>query len=107
VLTAVRAWAEALASRHPSIQKIGCFGSYARGDWGVGSDVDLLMVVTQTDVPFEQRTLLFDATGLPVPADVMVYTVDEWINLQKNSVLVQKIASEVYWIFERSEETTE
>jgi len=45
--------------------------------------------------------------GLPLPADVMVYTVDEWKNLQKNSALVQKITSEVYWIFERSEETTE
>ncbi|MEW6504658.1 MAG: nucleotidyltransferase domain-containing protein [Chloroflexota bacterium] len=107
VLTAVRAWAEALASRYPSILKIGCFGSYARGDWGVGSDVDLLVVVAQTDMPFEQRALLFDATGLPVPADVMVYTVDEWKNLQKNAASVRKIASEVYWIFERSEETTE
>ncbi len=105
VLTAVRAWAEALASRHSSILKIGCFGSYTRGDWGVGSDVDLLVVVAQTDMPFEQRALLFDATGLPVPADVMVYTVDEWKNLQKNAASVRKIASEVYWIFERPEET--
>lgn len=103
VLAAVREWAETLASRHPSIQKIGCFGSYARGDWGVGSDVDLLMVVTHTDLPFEQRALSFDASGLPVPADVLVYTVEEWNNLQENSASIQKIACEVYWIFERSE----
>lgn len=107
VLAAVREWAETLASRHPSIQKIGCFGSYARGDWGVGSDVDLLMVVTHTDLPFEQRALSFDATALPVAADVVVYTLDEWQNLQKKSASVRKIAAEVYWVFQRSEETIE
>lgn len=107
VFAAVREWAESLASLHPPVQGVGCFGSYARGDWGVGSDVDLLILVNHTDLPFERRSLLFDASGLPVPADVLVYTVDEWDNLQKISASVRKIATEVYWIFQRSEEIFE
>lgn len=104
VFGAVREWAENLASLNPPVQGIGCFGSYARGDWGMGSDVDLLILVNHTDLPFERRALLFNASVLPVPADVLVYTVEEWNNLQKNSVSVRKIAAEVYWVFQRSEE---
>jgi predicted nucleotidyltransferase len=107
VFAAVREWAESLASLHPAVQRIGCFGSYARGDWGMGSDVDLLILVNHTDLPFERRALLFDASGLPVPADVLVYTVEEWNNLQTNSASVRRIASEVYWLFQRSEEKIE
>ena len=42
---AVRSWAQAEAKRHPELQRLGYFGSYARGDWGVGSDLDLVAVV--------------------------------------------------------------
>jgi len=73
----------------------------------MGSDVDLLILVNHTDLPFERRALLFDASGLPVPADVLVYTVEEWNNLQTNSASVRRIASEVYWLFQRSEEKIE
>ncbi len=54
------------------------FGSCARGDWGVGSDLDIVVVLRSSDVAFTRRALAVDATALPVPADVLVYTVAEW-----------------------------
>ena len=33
----------------------GCFGSFARGDWGVGSDLDLVAVVRRAERPFIER----------------------------------------------------
>jgi len=36
--------------------RIGYFGSYARGDWGVGSDLDLLVIVTAAEEAFEKRS---------------------------------------------------
>jgi uncharacterized protein len=48
----VRAWAAHTAA-DPAILRIGYFGSLAREDWGVGSDVDLLMVVDRWEMPFE------------------------------------------------------
>ena len=36
---AVRSWAEKISEERNDVQKIGYFGSYARGDWGVGSDL--------------------------------------------------------------------
>lgn len=101
VLSAVSQWAGQIAQHDPIILKIGCFGSYARGDWGVGSDVDILILVKESDLPFEGRALQWDASGLPVPADVMVYTLTEWEDLQKSRPSIRKVASEVRWLFER------
>src|SRR5438132_1335261 len=71
---AVRAWAEAVARRRADVQRIGYFGSYARGDWGVGSDVDLIGVVDASDEPFERRSVRWPLEQLPVPAEILVYT---------------------------------
>ena len=50
---AVRAWAAAAAARRGDVRRIGYFGSYARGDWGVGSDLDLVAIVDAAVEPFE------------------------------------------------------
>lgn len=93
---AIEAWAERLQETHPHVQRVGYFGSYARGDWGVGSDVDLVLIV---DAPFEGDEVQgadVDATELPVPADVLVYTVDEWNALQGR--MREVLQHEVVWV---------
>jgi HEPN domain-containing protein len=75
---AVRKWARALREADSNVSRIGYAGSYARGDWGVGSDIDLIIVLHTSDRPFIERGRAFDATALPVPADVLVYVDDEW-----------------------------
>src|SRR5262249_16682613 len=46
---AVRQWAHQTARQNAGIRRVGYFGSYARGDWGVGSDVDLIIVVDRAE----------------------------------------------------------
>ncbi len=101
VLSAVSQWAVQIAQSNPAILKVGCFGSYARGDWGVGSDVDILILLKESDLRFESRALQWDANHLPVPADVIVYTLEEWEDLQQKNASVRKIAAEIQWLFER------
>jgi len=36
---AVRRWPAEVVADHPGVLGIGCLGLYARGDWGVGSDL--------------------------------------------------------------------
>ena len=43
-------------------------GEGVAGDWGVGSDVDLVVIVADSTEPFERRAAAWDATELPPPA---------------------------------------
>lgn len=45
---------------------------------GVGSDLDVVLIVSESDLPFEGRASKWDLTVLPVPVDVLVYTQGEW-----------------------------
>jgi hypothetical protein len=44
----------------------------------MGSDLDLLAVVDSSELPFERRSVSWNLNGLPVQADLLVYTTEEW-----------------------------
>lgn len=97
---AVRSWSVREGKKRPALRRLGYFGSYARGDWGVGSDLDLIAVVAGLSGPFERRSVKWDLTGLPVPAEILVYSVKEWKSLQKgNTKFSRMLNSEVIWIY--------
>ncbi|MGD9546182.1 MAG: nucleotidyltransferase domain-containing protein [Candidatus Krumholzibacteriia bacterium] len=88
--------------RWPDLLRVGYFGSYARGNWGVGSDLDLVLIVSHADRPFIERARQWDATGLPVPADVIVYTPDEWdAVLARGDRFARVMADELTWVWAR------
>lgn len=96
--SAVHQWARAAAARHSGVVRIGYFGSYARGDWGVGSDVDLIIIVSTARQPFAERARDWDTTDLPVPADVLIYTEDEWTDMSRQN---RRITREtIDWVYE-------
>ncbi len=61
-------------------ERVYLFGSQARGQAGAGSDVDLLVVVADSDLPRHRREALSDDLlwGLTTPVDVIVLTRDEF-----------------------------
>ncbi len=99
VARAVRRWAEGLGRRRPDVVRIGYFDSYARGDWGVGSDLDVVIVVSHSYQPFLRRACEWDATELPVPADVLVYTENEWERFERESRFARALRDEVRWVY--------
>lgn len=102
--SAVRAWAHALAKQRPEVVRIGYLGSYARGDWGVGSDLDIVIVVERSTRPFEQRAIEFDTTKLPVPVDLLVYTQPELHGLIGSSTRFSRVLqNEAVWVFDRTD----
>jgi len=95
----VRRWAEGIARRRADVVRIGYFGSYANGTWGVGSDLDLVIVVEDATQPFERRASDWDTTGLPVPADVLVYTRQEWDALARQGRMASTLTAETVWAY--------
>jgi len=92
-------WAAREAPRHPGLLRLGYFGSYARGDAGVGSDLDLIAVVESSPEPFEGRALGWDLSSLPVPAELLVYTRLEWERLQQQGGrFVRTLQQEARWL---------
>jgi uncharacterized protein len=99
---ALRRWAAQMADDRPDLQRLGYFGSYARGDWGVGSDLDLVAVVTSASDRFDRRALSWNVLSLPVPADILIYTELEWRDLEAQSGrFAQTLARETTWVFMR------
>ena len=96
VQRAASAFARELKKNYPEVQAVGYFGSYARGDWGVGSDLDLL-VIAQTSAEFSERS--YSTNTLPVACDVIVYTPSEWRNIQKQaSRWSETLKRELIWL---------
>jgi len=96
---AVRAWAREAAQRRSDVVRIGYFGSYALGNWGVGSDLDLVIVLEKSEMPFERRGVEWDTKKIPVPVDVLVYTRKEWEAGLRRVGLLQTAMRKAVWVY--------
>ena len=97
-----REWAERIGHERNQVRRIGYFGSYARGDWSVGSDLDVIVIVDESNQSFETRAKDWDASELPVPVDVLIYTWEEWQALRQDYRFYQTLKHEAVWIYDRN-----
>lgn len=86
------------------ILSVGYFGSYARGDWGVGSDLDLLIIVKDAFQTFDRRCTDWDTMDLPVPTDLLVYTEAEWHAMNLEGRFSDTLRREIVWIYQAEKE---
>jgi predicted nucleotidyltransferase len=102
VREAVYLWARVEVPKHPEVVRLGYFGSYSRGEWGVGSDLDLIAIVVDSSETFERRSISWSLASLPVPSDLIVYTVNEWKSLEETgSLFARTLSREAKWIYVR------
>ena len=84
------------ASRKP-----GGYGSYGRGTAGVGSDLDLLLILQRCDEPIWDRLRRWDTRSLPLACDLLVYSLEEWRSLpQWNPKLAEALLNDTRWLGE-------
>jgi uncharacterized protein len=101
-------WVSGKASTHPELLRAGFFGSYAKGNWGVGSDLDILLIVRETGTPFIERGSSWDVRTLPVPVEIIIYSQEEWESMRKRGErFSRQLSEEVIWIYERDEDKGE
>ena len=101
VKNVLRQWFEKQIATHPEIIQLGYFGSLAKGNWGVGSDLDLIVIIiNDSSIPFEKRPPAWDFDTLPVPTDILIYTTEEWQDMRKKGGrFVDTIEKEAVWLF--------
>jgi predicted nucleotidyltransferase len=99
---ALRSLAARLAGEHPEIVKISVFGSFARDEAAPGSDVDLLLVLKASDLPFPERAGHYRPRRFPIGLDIFAYSADEMRRMlaEGNSFLKRALA-EAVTLFER------
>jgi uncharacterized protein len=96
------AWTARLTAACPEVLRVGYIGSYARGDWGVGSDLDLVVVVSKPLPSSSLSRREWDTTGLPVPADLLLYPAPEYRALMASGARMATVLSkEAVWLAER------
>ncbi|MCY3926728.1 MAG: nucleotidyltransferase domain-containing protein [Acidobacteria bacterium] len=100
VLDALNAWGAAAARRRDDLLALGYFGSYARGDAGFGSDLDLILIVASDHRRSMERAIDWRTDSLPVPTDLIVYTQDEWRRLQAGGGrFARTLQEEAQWLW--------
>lgn len=73
-LERLRSAAKSLADRYPEIERVLLFGSLARGDAVPGSDADLLIILSESYLPFWDRSVKYRPERAEIGVDVFAYT---------------------------------
>ena len=96
VLRALQRWAARVRQTVPEVTHIGYIGSYARGDWGHGSDLDVIVICQSQDVRAVLSTM---TSSIPVPVDLLCYTEEQFRNLLDGKTRFGKVLrTECRWV---------
>lgn len=66
-----------MVEEYLEIEQAIVFGSLARGDAVPGSDVDLLLILQASELPFLERSVRYRPAGVGIGVDVFAYTREE------------------------------
>ena len=74
LLSLARETAERIATAQPYVREGILFGSFARGDYGTRSDLDLLVILDRSDKPARERLVDFLEYTSNYPMDIFPLT---------------------------------
>lgn len=81
------------------VEMVGLFGSYATDTFGPASDVDLLIILRQSNKRFLDRIPDFFPDNLSICCDVFPYTNEEMERMQaQNNPWIRHILKEAVWL---------
>ena len=84
ILAGLKERAQRLLAGQPRIREVSLFGSLVRGNYGPGSDADLLVILEADPRRFVDRIpeFLEQFGGLGIAVDVFPYTLEEIAGMQ-------------------------
>lgn len=100
VLEAARTWAHRLRRDHQEVVRVGYFGSYARGDYVPGSDLDVSIELSGSDAPhWRDRAVRYRPDSFPVGMGFFAYTSDELAALgAAGAAFIKAVDAEIRWL---------
>ena len=105
IIAALREIADKAIARHPELQRVMLFGSMARGDYGLYSDADVLLVLSTSKLDrFFDRIpeFLDDFVEAPVPVELLPYTEDELRRMEADgNMFIRRMLREGQLLAER------
>jgi hypothetical protein len=102
VRRAVDQYAAALFAREPEVEEVVVFGSFERGTWVPGSDVDLLIVLSASALPVHERVPALLPGRFPTGLDLFPFTRAELAARAPSPLL--DAAAESRWRYRRPAE---
>ena len=81
--------------------KIILFGSAARKELGLMSDIDLIVVI-DSNKDFIERLSHFYQKIQPIDADLLIYTPQEFTRMMEENLFIQHVLKQGKIIFERT-----
>lgn len=75
-----------MKAEYPDIVKVLLFGSFSKKNFLPESDIDILLIVEKTAIPFLERKECFKGffKGIPFDVNILVYTMSE-INVMREN----------------------
>ena len=99
VLRQLKDYAKSIKRTNPEVERVGYFGSYANDTYGPASDVDLLIILRQSDKRFLDRIPDFLPDNLSICCDVFPYTREEIDRMkQDDNIWICHVLKEVVWL---------
>jgi predicted nucleotidyltransferase len=99
VRRAVDGYAADLFAKVPEVEEVVVFGSFERGTWAPGSDVDLLIVLSACGLPVHERVAAYLPGRFPTGLDLFPFTRAELAARSPSSLL--EAAAQSRWRYQR------
>lgn len=94
-----------LERKNPEVKRIILFGSFARGECVPGSDIDLLIVLRESNIPFLKRIPKYMPSHFPVGVDVFPYTEGELKEMfRSGNFFIKRVLEEGIEVFCKEED---
>ncbi|MBK5191142.1 MAG: nucleotidyltransferase domain-containing protein [Methanosarcinales archaeon] len=72
----LRGYLNEMVEKHPEVERELLFGSFVQNESVPGSDIDLLVLLSESEEPFMERIPRFLPSRFPVGVDVFPYTAE-------------------------------
>ena len=105
ILARLARWARELGEQDENVLAVVLFGSLARGDHTAASDADVLIILRESSLRFDERIPAFMPSDIGVGVDVFPYTLDEIKRALAEGWGIARIAlKEGVFLFKREKE---